>query len=88
MKAQEASVASSTLGTNICHWKEFVDPAARHSEANKQARLVERKVCLISDAGNWAESQLPASLADKQGLTALIDRWGGGCYMQKQHSHL
>ena len=23
------------------------------SKANKQARLVERKVCLISDAGNW-----------------------------------
>ena len=27
-------------------------PAARPSEANKQARWVERKVCFISDNGN------------------------------------
>ena len=27
-------------------------PAARPSEANKQARWVERKFCFISDAGN------------------------------------
>ena len=27
-------------------------PAARPSEANKQARWVERKVCFLSDAGN------------------------------------
>ena len=27
-------------------------PAARGSKANKEARLVERKVCFISDAGN------------------------------------
>ena len=28
-------------------------PAAHHSKANKEARLVERKVCFISDVGNW-----------------------------------
>ena len=28
-------------------------PSALHSKANKQARLVERKICFISDAGNW-----------------------------------
>ena len=28
-------------------------PAAHHLKADKQARLVERKVCLISDAGIW-----------------------------------
>ena len=28
-------------------------PAAHHSKANKEARLVEREVCFISDAGNW-----------------------------------
>ena len=27
--------------------------AARHSKASKQTRLVEKKVCFISDAGNW-----------------------------------
>ena len=27
--------------------------AAHHSKASKQARLMERKVCFISDASNW-----------------------------------
>ena len=27
--------------------------ATHRSKANKQARLVERKVCFISDAGSW-----------------------------------
>ena len=27
--------------------------AAHHPKANKKARLVERKVCFISDARNW-----------------------------------
>ena len=31
-----------------------VDPAAHRSKANKQARLVERRVCFISDASNRA----------------------------------
>ena len=30
-----------------------VDPAAHRSKANKQARLVERRVCFISDASSW-----------------------------------
>ena len=29
--------------------------ATRCLKANKQTRLVERKVCFISDAGNWGE---------------------------------
>ena len=28
-------------------------PSAHHSKANKQARLLEGKVCFVSDAGNW-----------------------------------
>ena len=36
-----------------CYWKVLIgDPAARHSKANKRARLVEKKVCFISGAGN------------------------------------
>ena len=27
--------------------------AARRSKANKEARVVERKVCFVLDAGNW-----------------------------------
>ena len=65
--------------------------AAHCSKANRQARLVERKVWFISDASNWGERggwwtsvqrlipHLPA--ADKQGVRALNDRvgrgWGG-----------
>ena len=30
-------------------------PAAHHPEANKQPRLVERKVCFISNASSWGE---------------------------------
>ena len=39
-----------THGTKRYVWKGL---AAYHPKANKQARLVERKVCFISDAGNW-----------------------------------
>ena len=28
-------------------------PAARRSEANKEAKLLGRKVCFISETGNW-----------------------------------
>ena len=35
----------------FCYWK-VRGPAAHCSKANKQARLVERKVCFISDASN------------------------------------
>ena len=28
-------------------------PAACHSKANKEARLVEREVCFISEDGSW-----------------------------------
>ena len=38
----------------LLYWKICVGGlAVHHSKANKQARLVERKVCFISDAGNW-----------------------------------
>ena len=33
-------------------------PAAHCSKANKEARLVERKVCFILDAGNWAAGRV------------------------------
>ena len=32
-------------------------PAARYLKANKQARLVERKVCFTSEASNWGEGE-------------------------------
>ena len=68
--------------------------AACCSKANKQARLVERKVCFISDVDNWrgrvadvcpkADSPTPTG---NQWARAFIDRrWGN--YMQKQHSQL
>ena len=44
----EAQVAAPVL-SKIC----MGGPAARHSKASKQARLVERKICFISDARHW-----------------------------------
>ena len=36
-----------------CYWKSWVGLAAHCSKANKQVRLVERKICFISDGSNW-----------------------------------
>ena len=52
------SVASSTEVLNRQSFMSATErwvwgPAAHHSKANKEARLVERKVCFISDVGNW-----------------------------------
>ena len=59
----------------------------------KEASMVERKVCFISDVGNlgrgWQTSvQRPTPHPDKQGVRAFLDRVRGGGYMQKQLSHL
>ena len=60
-------------------------------KASKQARLVERKVCFTSDAGNWGRGRVvdvcpkADSPTDKQGMRAFTDRsvcrgwgWVGG----------
>ena len=53
--------------------------AARRSKANKQARLVEGKVCFISDAGNCG-GRVPeicprlTPAPDKQGVRVFTDR--------------
>ena len=68
-------------------------------KVNKQAKLVERKVCFILDAitcGEWGGRCLSKAIAfsDKQRVRTFIDRGGGGGggvgsgYMQKQHSQL
>ena len=76
-------------------------PAARSSKANKEARLVERKVCFILDASNRGGGgggggrqmpvQRPTSPPSPATPTirgkALLQTEGGG-YMQKQHSQL
>ena len=67
-----------------------------HSKTNKQARVVERKVCFISDASTWGRGgwwtfvQRLTPAHDKQGVRAFRQRSGGreGDYMQKQHRHL
>ena len=53
--------------------------AAHRSKANKQGRLVERKVCFISDAGKWRRGwqpsvQRPTQPSDKQAVRAFIDK--------------
>ena len=58
------------------------DTTACHSEANKQARLVERKACFISDASNWGRGwqicvQRLTLPPDKQRVRAFIDKVRG-----------
>ena len=72
--------------------------AAGCSKAKRQARLVEGKVCFISDADSWVgsgwqrvvdicpEADSPSPSSDKQGVRAFADR-RRGLYMLKQHSH-
>ena len=71
-----------------CNWK--WGPAVCSSEAIKEARLVERKVFLILDAGSggWRRTPVrrPTPPTDNQGARALIGG-GRGC-VQKQHSQL
>ena len=51
---------------------------ACRSKVKKQARLVESKVCFISDAVNWGERVVDICPKAKQGVKAFIDRIGGG----------
>ena len=69
--------------------------ATHCSKANTQARLVERKLCFISDAGNRAgmgedSPQADSSPPNEQGVRDFIDGVGRGrgAYMQNQHSQL
>ena len=73
-------------------------PAACHSKANKQTRLVERKVCFISDASNcrggwWTSVQRltphpPPTPAKKQGVREFTGRVGGGQHPETAQSSL
>ena len=69
-----------------------VDPGAPSSKSNKEARLVEKKVCSISKAGNQrgrADSCPKPDFPHWQpaGKSSFRQRQGKGS-MQKQQSHL
>ena len=51
LSSSSSSTVSAVVLPKVCGL------AAHRSKANKQARLVERKVCFISDAGNWRGGQ-------------------------------
>ena len=65
--------------------------AAHHPKANKQATLVERKVCFISDAGNMGKGgrvvdicpKADSTAPNQQGVRVFIDRVRGLGYMEK-----
>ena len=64
--------------TYILYYTQKWGRAARRSKANKEARLVERKVCFVSDAGNQSgeggllsKGRLPPT--DSQWTRAFID---------------
>lgn len=77
--------------------KEYWVLAACRSKSNKQARWVERKVCLFQMLATEAEEEWQmfvqghpsAPLTNKQEGEAFLEQsWGGWCCLQKQHSHL
>ena len=77
---QGVAPGAEPLLMHLCNRK--WGPAAHSSKANKQARLVERKVCFISDACNHVGSgggrkpiQRPTLPTDNQWARAFI---GGG----------
>ena len=62
-------------------------------QKHKHARLVERKVCFISDArncGGIVAGICPKAdpLSPQSGSESFYRQSWGGWYMQKQHSHL
>ena len=67
--------------------------AAHHSKANKEARLVGRKICFFwmpATGGGWGQTSVqrptPPRLPGNQWARAFIGEGRG--YMQKQHSQL
>ena len=69
-------------GWCYCYWKVCVrGPAAHRSKANKQARLVERKVCFTSDANNWGrgwQTSVQRSPPHPKVVGESFYRWGWG----------
>ena len=72
------------------------DLAARSSKANKEARLVERKVCFVSEAATWegradscpkTDSPPPPPPTDNQRARAFTDR-GRGLHAETAESAL
>ena len=65
-------------------------PAACQSKVNKQARLVERKVRFISDAGNWGSAREQTSVQRQlatRGARDFID-WRRGLHVDPAQSAL
>ena len=67
------------VAETLCMW----GLAACFSKANKQARLVERKVCLILDAGNW-EWERVADICPKANCPPPWQVGGGNFYRQSR----
>ena len=78
------------LGAYPVTKRRVVGPAACCSKVNKQARLVERKVCFISDASNWGSAREQTSVQRQLatcGARAFID-WRKGLHVDPAQSAL
>ena len=77
---------SKPLSLWPCNRKVCVrDPAANRSKASIQARLVERKVCFISDASNWRgrwwtsiQGPIPPTPWQEEGENFYRQSWSWG----------
>ena len=64
-----------------CYRKSVRSPAAHHLRGNKQARLVERKVCFISDACNCGGRVV--DIHPKAGSPYPCNQWDKSFYRHK-----
>ena len=79
------------MSTKICYQKDCVGQAACRSKAHKEARLVERKVCFISDAGNWGRGmsvQRPTAPSWQAGSESSYRQRGQGGMCRNTQSSL
>ena len=71
--------------TLICYWKNVEGPAAHLSKANRQSKLVERKVCFISDASRWCREE--GGHLSKGWFPPSGSHWGKSFYRQTEGTY-
>ena len=70
---------------SICYWKNVEGPAAHLSKASRQSKLVERKVCFISDASRWCREE--DGHLSKGWFPPSGSHWSKSFYRQKEGTY-
>ena len=70
---------------SICYWKNVEGLAAHLPKANKQFKVVERKVCFISYASRWCREE--GGHLSKDWFPSSGSHWGKSFYRQKEGAY-